>query len=149
MTVETTSRRTVLTTGVAVAGAAAGTVALAACSSGAGSAPTASSAGSAPPSTTPGTTVTALSDLSVGEAKSVTIEGQQAIVARPSENDAVAFSAICTHQGCTVAPSGSTLNCPCHGSVFNAMTGAVEHGPAQRPLPAIPVKVDNGNVVTA
>jgi Rieske Fe-S protein len=70
-------------------------------------------------------------------------------VARPTDTDAVAFSAICTHQGCTVAPSGSRLNCPCHGSVFNALTGAVEHGPARSPLPSIPVKVVNGNVVTA
>jgi Rieske Fe-S protein len=152
MTAETTTRRTVLTTGAAVAGAAAGTVALAACSSGgqsSGSSPGDGSGGTSTVTTTPGTVVTALSAVGVGGAASVTIGGQPAIVARPTDTDAVAFSAICTHQGCTVAPSGSRLNCPCHGSVFNALTGAVEHGPAQSPLPPIPVKVENGNVVTA
>jgi thiosulfate dehydrogenase [quinone] large subunit len=30
---------------------------------------------------------------------------------------------------------GGALFCPCHGSVFNATTGAVEQGPADVPLP--------------
>ena len=38
----------------------------------------------------------------------------------------VCHTAICTHQGCTVAASGA---CPCHGSKFNVTTGAVESRP--------------------
>ncbi|TVT26176.1 Rieske (2Fe-2S) protein [Amycolatopsis rhizosphaerae] len=142
MTAELPTRRTVMTTGAAVAGAAA----LAACGSGTSNTPV-TSGGSAPAPA--GTAVASLSDIPVGQAKSVTIDGQAAVVARPTDTTAVCFSAICTHQGCTVKPSGDKLDCPCHGSVFNAMTGAVEHGPARRPLPAIPVKVDGGKVVTA
>ncbi|GLY65691.1 iron-sulfur protein [Amycolatopsis taiwanensis] len=135
----------VLTTAVAAAGAAAGTVALAACGDGdAGS----KAAGSQPPSTAPGTVVAALADVSVGQAKSVTVNGHPAIVTRRSDHDAVAFSAICTHEGCTLVPSGEDLNCPCHRSQFNALTGAVQRGPAKAPLSAIPVKVDNGKIVT-
>jgi Rieske Fe-S protein len=152
MTAELPTRRTVLTTGVAAAGAAAGAVALAACgtdsNSGTGTGSSGGSNGSAPASA-PGATVAALSDISVGQAKSVTVAGQAAIVSRPTESTAACFSAICTHAGCTVTPEGAKLNCPCHGSVFNALTGEVEKGPAKTALPSIAVKVDGSNVVTA
>jgi nitrite reductase/ring-hydroxylating ferredoxin subunit len=70
------------------------------------------------------------------------------IVLSRSQSGAVhAFSAICTHQGCTV---GSVHNgqivCPCHGSRFDAQTGVVINGPASSPLPAVPVSVQNGGV---
>jgi cytochrome b6-f complex iron-sulfur subunit len=61
----------------------------------------------------------------------------------------VAFSAICTHQGCTVAPAGRQFRCPCHGSVYDAATGKVIDGPAPAPLAAVPVKVDGADVVAA
>jgi Rieske Fe-S protein len=151
MTAETPTRRTVLTTGVAVAGAAASAVALAACGTDSGSSPSGSGGGSGETLTPApsGTAVGTLSDVQVGKCKSVTVNGQAAILARPSETTAACFSAICTHQGCTVNPDGSQLKCPCHGSVYNALTGAVVKGPAEAPLPSIPVKVDGSNVVTA
>jgi Rieske Fe-S protein len=44
--------------------------------------------------------------------------------------DAVgAINAICTHLGCTVLPGAGTLQCPCHGSVFDLAGGFVQ-GPA-------------------
>ena len=58
-----------------------------------------------------------------------------------------AFSATCTHQGCIV--SGVTdgeIHCPCHGSAFDASTGAVVTGPATRPLPVVGVEVRNGAI---
>jgi rieske iron-sulfur protein len=61
----------------------------------------------------------------------------------------VAYSAICTHLGCTVswaknaqAPDASVTECRCHGSVFNPAEGAkVMGGPAPIPLSQIGVKV--------
>lgn len=149
MTAESPTRRTVLTSGVAVAGAAAGAVALAACGADSGSTSNSGGSGGSVAPAPSGNTVGALNDVPVGQAKAVTVNGQAAILARPSANAAACFSAICTHQGCTVAPEGAELKCPCHGSVFNALTGAVEKGPAKTALPSIPVKVDGGNVVTA
>jgi Rieske Fe-S protein len=46
-----------------------------------------------------------------------------------------------------VAPAGKEFKCPCHGSVYNAATGAVITGPAPAPLAAVPVKVEAGTVV--
>lgn len=73
--------------------------------------------------------------------------GRPVVVARPAQDHVVAFSAVCTHMGCTVAPAGVTLKCPCHGSAFDANTGAVINGPAARPLPSVAVRVDGGSVV--
>ena len=46
-----------------------------------------------------------------------------------------------------VAPAGGQLDCPCHGSVFNATTGAVVNGPASRPLPAVKVTLSGEDIV--
>ena len=70
------------------------------------------------------------------------------MVARPTDTTAAAFTAICTHMGCTVNVDGAVLNCPCHGSRYNALTGAVTRGPAPRNLAAIPVRVVDGEVMT-
>lgn len=129
------SRRTVLAAGAAGAGA----VALAAC--GTGSNKKADNA----PATGP---IAKLADIEVGKCVSADLpNGKPAIVSRPTTDTAVAFSAKCTHMGCTVKPAGTELHCPCHGSVYNATTGAVIQGPAPKPLPKIDVHVANGEVI--
>lgn len=140
-------------TALSGAGAAAGAVVLAACSSGTGS-PSTTGAASAPADTSPAASapgaepLAQLADIPVGSAVSAKApDGRPIVVAQPQAGTAVAFSAICTHQGCTVAPAGSRLECPCHGSVFEAATGRVVHGPAPRPLNSVPVHVDGGAVL--
>jgi len=68
----------------------------------------------------------------------------------------VAYSAICTHLGCTVswmknekAPAASYTECFCHNSIFDPSRGAkVMGGPAPIPLAQIGVKVNNdGNLI--
>jgi rieske iron-sulfur protein len=65
----------------------------------------------------------------------------------------VAYSAICTHLGCTVLPSLSEqgyIVCPCHASLFDPAAAAqVITGPANRPLPALPIEVSSDGVVRA
>lgn len=62
-------------------------------------------------------------------------DGQLDVVVRQPGGQLSAMSALCTHAGCKVEYQGGGLYCPCHGSVFNARTGAVEQGPANQPLP--------------
>lgn len=139
------TRRTVLLVGAGGAGAAV----LAACSSGGSSGGSGGTSGSTTPQRT-GSALTALTDVEVGKCVAVKMpDGAPAVVSRPEPDKAVCFSAICTHQGCTVSPNGSELDCPCHGSRFSALTGQVLNGPASRPLAKIPVDVTKGKVVTA
>lgn len=88
-----------------------------------------------------------LSDIKVGEAISATgPDGGDIIITRPTASTVAAYSAICTHQGCTVRPNGAELDCPCHGSVFD-LKGAVLQGPAMQPLPAVKVAISGDDVV--
>ena len=60
------------------------------------------------------------------------------------------FTAVCTHQGCLVARvEDGEIDCPCHGSRFDALTGAVRNGPAARPLAPVVVVVLGGNVYSS
>ncbi len=87
-----------------------------------------------PAKTPPGTAVGPARDVPVGQAASFTdpATGDPSIVIRPSSGTFVAFDAVCPHAGCMVGydPAQKLIICPCHGSQFNASTGAVEVGPA-------------------
>nr|WP_276582027.1 Rieske 2Fe-2S domain-containing protein [Cellulomonas sp. RIT-PI-Y] len=65
----------------------------------------------------------------------------------------VAFSKICTHVGCPVAlyeQQTHHILCPCHQSTFDAADGAkVVFGPAKRPLPQLPITVDDEGYLVA
>jgi Rieske Fe-S protein len=164
----TVPRRTLLLAGAGAAGAGV----LAACSSGSSTAKTSSpesqsatttatpADGSAQASTSASGTATrqpntstakalvTLADIPVGQAVSVNLPGgKPGIVSRTSQTGAACFSAICTHMGCTVKPSGDKLDCPCHQSQFDAKSGQVLAGPAPAPLPKVAVKVVGGEVV--
>jgi Rieske Fe-S protein len=75
---------------------------------------------------------------------------QPAVLVHLEDGDFAAYSAVCTHRGCTVNYRDGKLACPCHGSVFDPAQGAaVEAGPASRPLPEIPVEVRGDEVLRA
>jgi cytochrome b6-f complex iron-sulfur subunit len=97
-----------------------------------------------------GAAIASESEVAPGSAVSFKEGGQDAILVHLKSGDFVAYSAICTHQRCTVAYKGGNLACPCHGSVFDPANGAeVIAGPAPTPLTEIPVKVEGGEVVRA
>ena len=85
------------------------------------------------------------SEVAPGSALKFENSGQPAVLVHLQTGDFVAYSAVCTHQQCTVAYNNGQLACPCHGSIFDAENGAeVVNGPAQLPLPEIPVEVRGG-----
>jgi thiosulfate dehydrogenase [quinone] large subunit len=73
-------------------------------------------------------------------------DGQPDVIIRGSSGQLTAMSAVCTHAGCEVTYQGGQLVCPCHGSLFNARTGAVEQGPASTPLAIKHVKESGGEI---
>ena len=84
----------------------------------------------------------------VGGSRVVAFAGKNVLVARVSDSEFIALSAICTHAGCTVRFAGPQISCPCHGSLF-ALDGSVTRGPANQPLAKFAATFDpSTNVVT-
>jgi ubiquinol-cytochrome c reductase iron-sulfur subunit len=97
--------------------------------------------------------VTVFPQNAIGDAQSV------ATLIRVAENTPgtaggyMAYSRLCTHAGCPVAlyrASTKELLCPCHQSLFNVLAnGAVVSGPADAPLPRLPIEIDSGGLLRA
>ena len=163
------TRRELLSRALAVTGAA--TVAIAAVATlrkgPVGANRTAASLGSSPRHQTSGTTTTPKSTPTTGPrlptgavrvgsssqlaADSAAIykdpsDGDPDIVIRHRSGSLSAFSAVCTHTGCTVGFQSGVISCPCHGSEFDPNTGAVLRGPAATPLPAKHVIERRGSI---
>jgi len=70
-----------------------------------------------------------------------------------SYNGIVAYSKVCTHVGCPVAlyeQQTHHLLCPCHQSTFDVTDQCkVVFGPAKRPLPQLPITVDDEGYLIA
>lgn len=62
-------------------------------------------------------------------------DGSPDILIRDSSGNLKAFSAVCTHAGCTVGYEGGIIVCPCHGGEYSAETGEVIAGPPPTALP--------------
>ncbi len=84
-----------------------------------------------------------MADIPVGGG--TVLHATKVVVTQPKAGEFKAFSAICTHMGCTVAGvANGTITCPCHGSTYDMATGQVTGGPAPAPLPSKTVKVSGG-----
>jgi nitrite reductase/ring-hydroxylating ferredoxin subunit len=61
-----------------------------------------------------------------------------------------AFDDRCTHKGCSLAKGqvhGTTVECPCHGSRFDVVTGSVLRGPALQPVRSRLVTVERQDLL--
>ncbi|MFF3613888.1 Rieske (2Fe-2S) protein [Streptomyces sp. NPDC002580] len=97
------------------------------------------------PKASSGERLAATSEIPVGGGK--IFKDRKIVVTQPVKGDFKAFSAICTHQGCTVdTVADGTIDCPCHQSRFSVQDGAVKGGPAPRPLPAEKITVEGDSI---
>jgi nitrite reductase/ring-hydroxylating ferredoxin subunit/uncharacterized membrane protein len=64
--------------------------------------------------------------------------------------DVLALHDRCTHRGCPLSTLGEledgVMTCTCHGSRFDARTGAILHGPATAPQPAYETRTQGGRI---
>jgi len=144
-------RRTVIRTAGVVGAGVVGAATLAACGSSdtstPASTPAAGAATSAAGTMAPAGAIKA-ADIPVGGG--TVYDVQKIVVTQPKAGEFKAFSAICTHKGCTVAKvENGTIDCACHGSKFNMTTGAVMAGPASSPLPAKAAKESGGSITVS
>jgi Rieske Fe-S protein len=144
------TRRAVLGTAAACAGAACTAAACAGCArydanNGglAGQPPAPAAARSAPPG---GSVLASTAEVPVGGG--VILAAKRIVITQPRAGSFGAFTAVCTHLGCIVATvSGGTINCPCHGSKFSIDNGSVVHGPATIPLAPVKIAVQGTSII--
>jgi Rieske Fe-S protein len=150
---ERISREKFIRLGAALGMSIAGASALAACggdtighsANAAGNKITSKGAGGKAPAG--GREIARISKVPAGSAVKFEDSGNPAVLVHLSNGKFAAYSAVCTHQGCTVVYQNGQLLCPCHGSVFDpSRGGAVLYGPAPSPLPRIPIKVLSGKI---
>jgi Rieske Fe-S protein len=91
-----------------------------------------------------------LANIKVGETHQFALSnGMPAILFR-TKTGVFAYSATCTHEGCTVAYQSSkkSLYCPCHGAEFDPFkNGGVITGPTRDALPTVKVEISGDWVV--
>ncbi|MEU7060850.1 Rieske (2Fe-2S) protein [Streptomyces sp. NPDC046197] len=150
------TRRTVLATGAAAfvagcgnsgtSGSSPASPSAAASSPPVSSPPVTSSPSAASPAGSPrGNALAATGDIPLGGGR--VFKEQKVVVTQPARNEFKAFSAICTHEGCTVSRvTAGTIDCPCHGSRFHIADGSVANGPAARPLPPKQITVEGSSI---
>ncbi|MEU1013317.1 Rieske (2Fe-2S) protein [Streptomyces sp. NPDC088810] len=143
-------RRTV----VAAAGAAGLAAALTACGSGDDSSDTGSGSNGTTGSTqgggsaAGGTALARTADIPEGGGK--IFKDQGVVVTQPTAGTYKAFSAKCTHRGCSVGSvANGVILCPCHNSEFSAADGSVKKGPATQALPAAKITVSGDEIKLA
>ena len=88
-------------------------------------------------------------ELAPGAMKLVEVADERVVLINVDGN-LYAISDVCTHSECPLSEGsleGNVLECDCHGSQFNVMTGEVEAGPAIEPVPTYAVTIDGDNVL--
>ena len=99
-----------------------------------------------------GIKIATISDVPVGTAFQFTdASGGPAYLLQPATGTFLAYSAICTHEGCPVSydHAANSFACPCHGAKFDATSGGVTSGPARSPLAKFNVVLSGKDIYLA
>jgi Rieske Fe-S protein len=100
-----------------------------------------------PAATPAGQLTVPTADVPVGGGK--IFDAEKIVVTQPSAGQFKAFSATCTHQGCTVGAVTATIDCPCHGSKYSITDGSVVNGPATAALSPRQVAVSGSELTVS
>ncbi|MDO5635159.1 MAG: Rieske (2Fe-2S) protein [Micrococcus sp.] len=94
--------------------------------------------------------VLAADELPVGANAEVEVSGRSVLLHRSAQDTVLAYSAVCTHQGCAVGiverDGGEVFSCPCHGSHFRPENGEPFGGPARQPLTDFETRIEGGRI---
>jgi nitrite reductase/ring-hydroxylating ferredoxin subunit len=100
--------------------------------------------------TTQSVIVGRLADIKPGELAAFDVDGVRIAVAN-ADGRYFAFDDTCTHEQCSLAAEGTlegtVVTCGCHGAQFDVTTGAVLAPPANEPVKAYPLHVDQDHLV--
>ena len=101
----------------------------------------------------PANAIASISDLNVGSALQIKLaSGDPGILIRTATDAVCAFSAVCTHEGCSVDYDSVSkeLICPCHGARFDPLqNGKAIGGPTRTPLTELPVKISGEYIISS
>lgn len=91
----------------------------------------------------------AVSDLSSGSMKTVTVSGKKIAVANV-DGEFFAIDDTCSHEQCSLGSEGfldgNAVTCGCHGAQFDVTNGNVMSLPASTDIASYKIKVENGAV---
>jgi 3-phenylpropionate/trans-cinnamate dioxygenase ferredoxin subunit len=96
-------------------------------------------------------TVAKVGDVAEGKLRAFNVSGTSVAIANVADTF-YAFGNICTHRRCPLAKGdldGTTVICPCHGSMFDVTNGEVLGGPAEEPVGSYEVRVQGDEIQVA
>lgn len=95
--------------------------------------------------------VLSTSDLEVGTAKMVSVDGNRILVVKDRDGAVWATSALCTHARVYLVLPELTddglIECPAHGAMYCPRDGSVRQGPALTPLTTYKTAISNDDVL--
>ncbi len=91
-----------------------------------------------------GDVVAQTSDVPVGGG--TVVVDAKLVLTQPNDGEFHAYTAVCTHAGCTIQQVTADIECLCHGSRFDIATGEVLGGPASESLESFEVKVEGTDI---
>lgn len=107
--------------------------------------------GDEPESKVSSVTIGDIKDLPPGSGKNFKFGSMPALITHTKDGELHAFSAVCTHLGCTVQfrPEKDLIWCACHGGCYDPSSGKNVAGPPPKPLLALKVEVVKDKIIVS